>query len=177
MGAIRDLQDQIAAMPDAAALRARFASILGDLHDRAQAAYIHELEIAMLRREIVDARIDRALAVLQQRAEAAGWSPAEVRAVAMAWIARADVFVDAPDPEAYRARIMATMEVAMKRAAGVLDDVRELRIELLRLQLQSATSRLDAALASGEISEHEYEELIAANIRRVRAIYMSELAR
>ena len=69
------------------------------------------------------------------------------------------------------------LEMAMLRAADVLNSVREMRIELLRLQLSSAISRLDVARANGQLSEQDHAELLAAQIRRVRHIQMIELSR
>ncbi len=172
--AILQLQKQLAAMPTTDELRLRLQAALDELLERAQNAYLDEFDLAMARRQVVDARLDRAFLALQDRAIGGAWTPEQMRSVAMGWLERADVFVDAPNPEDYRARVMAAMEYLLLTTTGVAETIREMRLELLRLQLQSAISRLDQAIANGTMTEEDHARLLKIYTIRTRVIYQSE---
>ena len=171
---IMALQQQLASMPTDAELRLRLQSILDELIARAKTTYLQEFDLAMARRQMVDARLDRAFLALQERAAGADWTIEQMRSVAMAWLARAEVFVDAPDPEAYRSRIMAAVELAILQASSIKQATSEMRLQLLQLQLEAATSRLAAAQQDGSISEADYDRLLQLAITRARVIYQSQ---
>lgn len=175
LGAIIDLQNQIEASPSAQDLRDRLAPILDEFYSRAQESYIRDFELAAIREQIVNARLDRAIEALHERAIGAGWSREQLAEVTASWIARAEAFIDAPDPAAYRARVSAALDLAIQRSAGILESVREMRVQLLQLQLEAARQRMLSAVAQGQMSEVEFEALMAAQTARARAIYLNEL--
>ncbi|MEM8713412.1 MAG: hypothetical protein AAGG01_20905, partial [Planctomycetota bacterium] len=175
LGAILDLQQRIAASPSAQDLRDRLAPVLEDLYSRAQDSYIREFELAAIREQIVHMRLERAIEALHERAIGGGWSREQLAEVTASWMARADAFIDAPDPSAIRARVSAALDLAIQRSAGILESVREMRVELLRLQLEVAKQRMLSAVAQGQMSEPEFEEQLALHVARARAIYLSEL--
>ncbi|MEM8710214.1 MAG: hypothetical protein AAGG01_04625 [Planctomycetota bacterium] len=175
--AIFELQNTIAGLPTASELRLRFEPILQHLYDRALSTYIYQEELADLRQAYVNARIDRALTYLEERAEGAGWTRAQYLEVSTSWLARADAFVDAPDPVAYRARIKASLELAFQRADELLESVRQMRIELLRLHVEASRSRVNQAVALGRISESDAWDVVGSVIERARWIFLNELQR
>lgn len=173
--AIFELQSTIASLPSASDLRRRFEPILQDLYNRALSTYVYQEELANLRESYVNARVERALNYLQERAEGAGWSRDQYLEVASGWMARADAFVDAPDPVAYRARIKASLELAFERSDELLESVRQMRIQLLLLYIEASRSRVNEAVALGRISESDAWDVVGSVVRRARWIFLNEL--
>ncbi len=171
--ALGDLSALVASLPAHSALRARLMAYVADLEQRALAAYISAQEMSALRREFVAARLDRALDALRDRALAGGWSRPDVERVAIHLIGRAEMFVDAPDPAAYRARVMAAIESALLSTSDTVSMMRELRIQLLLGRLEIVEGELIALVKDGVISASEFDALYAHQVQRARQVYMA----
>ena len=168
-GAIRVLQEQINGLPTNDELRQRVMAALDHLASRSSVAYVGAHDLALLRHDLAAAKLDRAIRVLEARAEASGWTEQQFRAVAMGWLARADAFVDSPNPAAYRARTMSAIERALLTASGIAESVRAMRLQLLELQLQAAIMRLRLAREDGSVSAYDHDRLLAIYVARARA--------
>ena len=174
---IENLREIVEALPTHQDLRARLARYVEDLNERARQAYITAAELSSLRRQFVAARLDRALAALEERAESGGWSPEELARVASQLIGRAEMFVDAPDPAAYRARVEAAIERAALGAAEAAQMMRSLRIELLLERLEMARQDLLRRIQEGYVDPADYAKLYAAYVASARAAYAEVASR
>lgn len=168
-----DLGVILAAQPGDVALRSRLMAHVEDLVERARGSFVSEVELAALRREFVAARLERALDALGDRALAGRWTREQYGDVAAAMIQRAEVFVDAPDPSGYRARVMAALERSMMRAVDARHAIETLRLELIGDRLQLLSEALDREVAEGRLGKDEAARIIDRQVLRAWTYYQS----
>ena len=76
----------------------------------------------------------------------------------------ARVFVDAPDPDAYRARLMAALQTAYQNAANLAEIMTSFRVRIIDARLTAAqktlTRRIVARNESGELCTRGYSVML-----------------
>lgn len=170
VSALDALQAQVDSFPGSSSLRARMTSYIDDLLERTGQTFIDAQDAANLRQRFVNARLDSALSRLERRARGGGWTAQQFTAVLSSWTARADVFVDAPDPQQYRARVMAAIATAAKDAKTVTDVMRDLQMMLLQVRLEEARQVLLRRVAASNVSRADYNRVHALLAKRAAFI-------
>ncbi|MEM6568775.1 MAG: hypothetical protein AAF957_10215 [Planctomycetota bacterium] len=145
--------------PSNAQLRARMMRYIDELNERARRVWVDHLDAALLRQQFAEARVDHAIDVLEDRARAGGWSADEFRDVMAGWIARGRDYVDAPDPESFRLRLVGALERAHAGAKHAADVLSVLRGDLLDRQAEDALEMLRARIADGSVSDADFARL------------------
>ena len=166
---LETLEHIIAGIPTLASLRARLSTYVEQLTERARQTFIDERDAALLRQQFVQARLDTALAQLAERARGGGWSVEQYQAVLSQWIARARVFVDAPDPSAYRARMQSALDTAYRNATSVAEIVMSMRIQMAEARLVDAQKDLARRVKDKVAITQDYERVVqlTVNLKRV----------
>lgn len=162
--------------PAPAQLRARLVRYVDELIERARRAWVDERDLAELRRKFAEARVDRALDHLEDRARAGGWTAAQFERVLADWIARGRAYVDAPDPEAFRVRLVAALERASAGARTWADIVSVLRGELLDHRIEDALALLRQRVADGSMTDDDLARVVKLIAAR-RAFASGEVQR
>lgn len=132
------VQANAALAPRAAELRDRLQRFVDELIQRARTAFVTELEAAYLREQFIEARLDLALTYLEARAAAGNWDEDAYRRVVAGLVARARAAVGYPSVELYQARLEAALEDARASATGVVTQLRQFRLELIRSRVMRA---------------------------------------
>ena len=155
----------------------RLFSHIESLSSSALEAFVVEQEVAALRREFVSARLFRALDAISDRAIAGGWTREMAQDVATEFVQRAETFVDAPDPIAYRDRVMAALERATMMASSTSQMLAILRQEILMDRLSLLESELQVMIKNGKISRKQHAESYRRQVLRARLFYIERTNR
>lgn len=166
--ALEELSAALADLPSASALRGRLQGYVDDLADAAGSTFLTNQHAAELRLKFVDARLDELMEKLEVRAKGGDWSEEQIQSVLDRWVARSNVFVDAPDPAAYRARYQAAVDKARSNATRVMGYVREMRLTLLRMRIEEAREFLLQRVADTGATRADFNRLMELVIRRAR---------
>lgn len=169
--ALGDIEELVADLPSDPELRARLKAHVQDLAEQARQSFVHAQEIAALRREFVAARLQRSLDALRDRALAGGWSREEAQAVAAELIGRAETFVDAPEPAAFRNRVNAALERAYLQASSTSQMLSLLRIEILEDRLGLLEQELMQMVKTGQMSLEDSQAAFERQVLRARLLY------
>jgi hypothetical protein len=101
----------------------------------ARRGFMTYFEAAFVREQVIEARLDRVLRVLEQRAKSTGWNEDDHMAVVAQLVQRARVAIDYPDAEAARARLEAILDDLRATAHMRAASFDAFRLELIRSRL------------------------------------------
>ncbi len=160
------LQGVISEIPTIASLRARLAAYVEQLSERARQTFVSESDAALLRQQFVRARLDFAFAELAERARGGGWSAEQYQTVVSQWIARARVFVDAPDPAVYQARLQSMLDTAYQNAVSAADIVMSMRIQMAKARLVEAQKDLARKAKDKVAIQQDYDRVVKLTLDR-----------
>lgn len=166
------LQKHLEDAPMSTALRSDMTRSVGYLAGQARTSHLTVADAQLLRLELVDARIQQGALELQSSAARLEWSPSQLYHAVMNWLLNTPVFNDAPDPQSYRLRMAAALELAMLQHTGTTAMGTGLTEELLRQRLATAIRRLDASLAQGTVTQTDYDRFKESAVARTRQIIL-----
>jgi len=164
------LEHAIAGIPTLTSLRVRLSTFVQQLSERARQTFIDERDAALLRQQFVQARLDIALAQLAERARGGGWTAEQYQTVLSQWIARARVFVDAPDPSAYRARIQSALDTAYKNAVSAAQIVMSMRAQMAEARVIEAQSDLARRVKDKVAIAQDHDRVVQLTIQLKRVL-------
>lgn len=177
---IANFEDPFAPDPDDALvvqLRSRLMLHVQSLIFRAQNAYLSLQDAYDLQEELVDARLDFAIAQLEERLKNGGGSQKQFeRAVAMLH-QRADAAVGDPNAEAIRAALMEAFYQAIGRAeisatgtsVPATVDFQPFRLALIRARLTRALESLERRAKNGGATREDYMRVVNLYVDRAQA--------
>lgn len=167
---IQDLRAQWlrTALPDS--LKSDLVASSEHLLQRLSEARFERADLDLLRLEVVDARVSFGLTSMTQAAASNKWDEEKLHSAVMDWLGTTSIFGDAPDPRGYRARLTASLELAMLQATGTVAASHSLTVEMLRLRLATAIRRYQLAFEQGHLTAADFDRLVRIAIIRVRRI-------
>ncbi|MEM9380457.1 MAG: hypothetical protein AAGB93_10960 [Planctomycetota bacterium] len=153
-GGICTLEETIGTLPVESVMRARMTRLIEDFRDRAARAFLGFQDVAVLRNEYVQARIDAAMDELHERAVLERWTREKYVVALEEWIDLSSVFADAPDPSAYRERFRQAIKPAIQNAKSI--------------------ARLQRSMQACILEERLYWAIKVAQARRSATVFLPE---
>ena len=151
-------------------MRARFMAYVEELTQRTRQTFVDQRDVALLRQQFVSVQVDHALDLLAERARGGGWTAEQYESVVAGWVARARVFVDAPDPAAYRARLMAALQTAYENAANLAEIMTAFRLQIIDARLTAAQRTVTRRAKAGDATVVDYQRALRLTIQRHRLL-------
>ena len=167
---VKDLHAQCLRVKLPDSLKYDLAASSADLLRRMGEARVGSVDVELLRLEVVNARVSFGLKSMAKAAASNEWDDEEYHSAVMKWLGTTTIFNDAPDPSAYRARLTASLGLAMLQTTGTTAASQSLTVEMLRMRLAIAIRRYQLAYAQGQMTSVEFERLRRIAVIRVRRI-------
>jgi hypothetical protein len=149
-------------------LEPNLAAVIEAVIASARMGFMTHVEAAFVREQVIEARLDRVLRVLEQRAKAGGWDQTAYNAVVAQLVARARAAVGYPDAEAARARLQAILDDLRSGAQPRAATFDALRLELIRGRLYRYFNFLTARARSLGLSREVVQPYLAMLVERAR---------
>ncbi|MEM1452680.1 MAG: hypothetical protein AAF957_10560 [Planctomycetota bacterium] len=159
-GGICTFEDTVGTLPIESAMRARMSRLLEDFRARSERAFIGFQDVAALRTEYVQARIDDAMDDLYKRAVGGGWSRQEYADKVEEWVQRSRVFADAPDPADYRERFRQAIKQPIQDAKSVARLHQSMQANYMEKRVQWAIDLAMARMAEASLEAADKQRVL-----------------
>ncbi|QDV04818.1 hypothetical protein Poly30_03120 [Planctomycetes bacterium Poly30] len=167
---VSDLRSQWLRVKLTSELRSDLVASAESLLQRIEQGRIDVFDVELLRLEVVNARLSDGIASFVARARAEEWSEEVFESAVLRWLHGTEIFDDAPEPDSYRARVIAALEFSLLTSSGTEAAAGGLSVEMLRLRLAIAIRRFEIARNRGDITALEFSRMQRMAIIRVRRI-------
>jgi hypothetical protein len=150
------------------------AAVIEAVIESARKGFMTHFEAAFVREQVIEARLNRVLRVLELRAKSTGWDEDVHCAVIAQLRARAEAAVQYPDAGAARARLEAILHGLRSTAQSRVADLDALRLELIRGRLFRYWQFLTLRARTLGVSREVVQPYLRMLVERARLMAIAE---